>query len=380
MLAPVTFDYSIRLRYEAEPGAAFVMALLPARTHQQQLATERLSVRGAVAQTVFTDAATATRYLHLAARGGELDVELAAQVRLLQAEIGGPALRRDAYAEPLGAPESLRCLLPSRYCPSDRLAAIAEREFLSIETPLERAIAIERFVRRHLRVRPSLGPAPPVPAAPSGVAPNAVEVLDRAEGTPRDLAHLAIALCRASRLPARYVTAAPFGLAGATDVHPWVEVLVADAWLAFDPSRLVPRTALLRLGTGRDAADVPLAIAHGAASLTRLEWSVACPGTGREVLLERDRGAVAICTATLGSLGEATRWHQQARLAARRRAARDAAADPARPAPSRLAAAAARVASAAPRAGVQVPLFEPAAATGEPCVADEPAAPPFGPV
>ena len=380
MLAPVTFDHSIRLRYETEPGAAFVLALLPARTHQQQLAMERLRVRGAAAQTVFTDAATATRYLHVAARGGPLEIELDAQVRLLQTEIAGPGLHRDAHAAPLGAPESLRFLLPSRYCPSDRLAAVAEREFLSIETPFERAVAIDRFLRRHLRLRPVLGPVPGVTVDPPVDAPNAVEVLERAEGTPRDLAHLAIALCRASRLPARYVTTVPFGLADATDVHPWVEVLIADAWLAFDPSRLVPRTALLRLGTGRDAADVPLAIAHGAVSLARVEWAIACPCTPAGALLERDRGAASICTATLGSLGEATRWHQEARLAARRRGGLPDETGPPRPAPSRLAAAAARAASSAPRSGAQVLVFPTPAPRGAPRVADEPAASGIEPV
>jgi transglutaminase-like putative cysteine protease len=372
MLAPVTFDYAIRLSYEAAPGAAFVLCLLPARTHQQQLAMERLRVRGASAHSVFTDAATATRYLHVAARGGALEIELGAQVRLLQAEIGGPALHRDVHARPLGAPESLRFLLPSRYCPSDRLAGVAEREFLSIEPPFERAVAIDRFVRRHLRVRrdPGAVPGATVDAAPD--APGAAEVLERAEGSPRDLAHLAIALCRASRLPARYVTAVPFGLAGATDVHPWVEVLVGDTWLAVDPSRLVPRTALLRLGTGRDAADVPLAIAHGAVSLARAEWSIACPGTRDDILAARDRGAEAIVTATLGSLGEATRWHQEARLASRRRDGSDDV-EPSRPPPSRLAADAARAATTVPRAAAQVLVFPTPSVPGLPRSAGEPA-------
>ena len=372
MLAPVTFDCSVRLRYDTEPGAAFVLALLPARTHQQQLAMERLGVRGALARTVFTDAATATRYLHVAARGGVLEIDLDAQVRLLQAEVGGPVPYPEARAEPLGAPESLRFLLPSRYCPSDRLTAVAEREFLSIDAPLERAIAVDRFLARHLRVLPGAGPVPGVTVDPPDDAPSAIEVLERAAGTPRDLAHLAIALNRASRLPARYVTSVPFGLAGATDVHPWVEVLVADTWLAFDPSRRVPRTALLRLGTGRDAADVPLAIAHGVVSLAHVEWSIDCPGTRVEDLVARDRAAIAIRTATLGSLGEATRWHHEARHAARRRGIAGDEPEPTRPPPSRLAAAAARVAASAPRDGAQVPVFPTAAPGAVARVADQP--------
>ena len=347
MLAPVTLDTQIRLRCEAEPGAALVLALLPARTHHQQLASERLRVRGATAQSVFTEAATATRYLHVTARGGALDVELAATVRLLQAEVPDDRLHRDAPATPLSAPESLRFLLPSRWCPSDRLVALAAREFVQVAPPFERALAVDRWVRRHLRGLPPSAAVPP--AAPADGA-GTMEALERGAGTPRELAHLTIALCRAARLPARYVSTVPLGSSGEVDLHPWVEVLVGDTWLAVDPSRRVPRTALLRLGTGRDAADVPLAIAHGEISAARVELSLDVGRTSIDALRERDLAATAICAATLGSLAEATHWHQAARLAARRPAAEADAGDPPRPAPSRLAAAAARVATTTPRA------------------------------
>jgi hypothetical protein len=318
MLAPVTFDYSVRLVCEAEPGAAFVFSLLPARTHRQQLASETLRVQGAAVESVFTEAATATRYLHVAARGGPLVVALDAQVRLLQAELPEAGLVRDRSSKPLAAPESLRFLLPSRHCPSDRLRGLAEREFMSIQASYLRTVAIADWVGRRVRC---------VDAAPADTredesSPAAIEdVLTRGSGTPRDIAHLTIALCRAARLPARYVTTVPYGQPGARDLYPWVEVLVGDAWIALDPSRRVPRTALLRLGTGRDAADAPLVIGDGERLRCRTELSIACVGADPQQLQESDRVAGPICTATLGSLGEATRWHQEARLAARRQAA-----------------------------------------------------------
>lgn len=313
MLVPVTFDYAIRLHQRTEPGTALVFALLPARTHQQQLAMEGLRVRGATVQSVFTDAATATRYLHLTARGGALEVELDAQLRLLQAESGEHALRRETAPAPMAAPESLRFLLPSRFCPSDRLVSLCEREFMAIVQPYARAVAIEAWIRRHVRSEPLAS------ARDDGVPPSAAEVLERGAGTPRDLAHLLIGLCRASQLPARYVTTVPFGAGLPSDrLHPWVEILVDDVWLAFDPSRRVPRTALVRIGTGRDAADVPLMLAQAPVSTCRIELSLAPVGTDATALQARDRAAEAICAATLGSLGEATRWHQEARLAARR--------------------------------------------------------------
>jgi len=353
MLAPVTFDYTARIRQRTEPGAAFVFALLPARTHQQQLAMEGLRVRGATVQSVFTDAATATRYLHLTARGGALEVDLDAQLRLLQTESGEHLLHGETVPAPMAAPESLRFLLPSRFCPSDRLVPLCEREFLSIARPYARAVAVEAWIRRHVRDEP------PGLADEEGVPPSATDVLERGAGTPRDLAHLLIGLCRASRLPARYVTAVPFGAGLPADrLHPWVEVLVEDVWLAFEPSRRLPRTALVRIGTGRDAADVPLVLAHGPVSACRTELSLVPVGTDVPALQARDSDAEAVCAATLGSLGEATRWHQEARLAARRQ--QTPAPQPA-PCPSSR-----RPEAHAARRGAQVLVFPTAATVGSP--------------
>lgn len=347
MPAPVTFDTALRLCCEAEPGAALVLTLLPARTHHQQLVAERLQVRGASAHSVFTEAASATRRLHLTARGGPIEVELEASVRLLQAEVADTCLHRDATAAPLAEPESLRHLVPSRWCPSDRLSALAASEFMQVAPPFERATAIDRWVRRHVRVLAATGGGVP--------APDAIEALESGAGTPSALAHLMIALCRAARLPARYATTVPLGDAADGGLHPWVEVLVGDAWLAFDPSCRLPRTALLRWGTGRDAADVPMVLVHGEATPPRLTASVRADATP-PALRRRDRAAGAISAATLGSLAEATRWHQDARLAARRPGSGAGAAS-ARLAPSRVAAAAARAASSVPRAVARTSVF-----------------------
>jgi hypothetical protein len=332
VLAPVTFECSIRLHFDTEPGAAFVFALLPARTHQQQLAMEQLRVRGDLAHSVFIEAATATRYLHVAAAGGSLQVDLDAQLRLLQTGFAAGGVRRAPYAAPLARPESLRFLLPSRYCPSDRLAELCDREFMGVEEPALRLTAIDDWLRRHLRTTlPDIDVELPLGAGAAPAPPGAAEVLERRRGTPRDLAHLLIALCRASRLPARYVTSIPFDMPTSAELYPWVEVLIDDAWLACDPGRQVPRTALIRIGTGRDAADVPLVLGHGPAAAGRAELSMRCVGTDVATLRARDRATPAIVSATIGSLGAATRWHQEARLAARRESGADE--PPARRAP-----------------------------------------------
>jgi hypothetical protein len=150
MIVPVTLNYSIQLECDARPTNPFVFAMLPARAQQQQLALESLRVSGSSAQSVFTDATTATRYLHVTAAGGKLRVELDVQLRLLQTSLDVASLFRDPAVSPLAAPESLRFLLPSRFCPSDRLTGFCEQQFAGLSQPYARLRAIDDWMRRYL--------------------------------------------------------------------------------------------------------------------------------------------------------------------------------------------------------------------------------------
>ncbi len=64
-------------------------------------------------------------------------------------------------------------------------------------------------------------------------------------------------------MPARYVSVYAPGL-DPMDAHAVVEVAVDGQWRVFDPTRLAPRTSLVRIGTGRDAADVAVSSSLGA--------------------------------------------------------------------------------------------------------------------
>jgi transglutaminase-like putative cysteine protease len=75
-----------------------------------------------------------------------------------------------------------------------------------------------------------------------------------------------IALCRAINIPARFVTGIDYGAdpaLGPTDFHAYVEVYLGDRWYLFEPSGVSPPMGLVRLGTGRDAADVSFATMFG---------------------------------------------------------------------------------------------------------------------
>jgi transglutaminase-like putative cysteine protease len=91
-------------------------------------------------------------------------------------------------------------------------------------------------------------------------------------GVRRDFTHLAISLCRALNIPARYV----FGHLPELDAHPnaapmdfaaWMEVWPANRWWTFDPRNNTRRTGRVVIGTGRDAADVAMATTFGGPEL-----------------------------------------------------------------------------------------------------------------
>ena len=75
-----------------------------------------------------------------------------------------------------------------------------------------------------------------------------------------------ITLCRALNLPARFTTGIDYGAdpaLGPTDFHAYVEVFLDGRWYIFDPSGTAIPMGFVRIGTGRDAADMSFATIFG---------------------------------------------------------------------------------------------------------------------
>jgi transglutaminase-like putative cysteine protease len=73
---------------------------------------------------------------------------------------------------------------------------------------------------------------------------------------------LGIAFCRALNVPARYVTCYAYQLQP-PDFHACFEVLINGMWYLFDATRLAPLNGLVRIATGRDAADAAVCTIFG---------------------------------------------------------------------------------------------------------------------
>jgi transglutaminase-like putative cysteine protease len=150
----------------------------------------------------------------------------------------------------------LAYIYPSRYCQSDRLHKLAGAEFGSLQPGYWRVRAIQDWVHRRTKFVPGS----------SNATTSAVDTLIEQVGVCRDFAHLMIALCRAINIPARFATAIDYGsdpAFGPTDFHAYVEVFLSGRWYLFDPAGMALPMGLIRLGTGRDAADVSFATIFG---------------------------------------------------------------------------------------------------------------------
>jgi transglutaminase-like putative cysteine protease len=146
-------------------------------------------------------------------------------------------------------------LRPSRYVPSDHLIGFAVAEFGITSDPASRATAIAQWINQRISYVPGS----------SDVHDSAEDTLLTGMGTCRDFAHLGIALCRGTGIPARFAAVYAPGLSP-MEFHAVFETLHNGHWLVRDATRLVPRQALVRIATGRDAADVAYSAIHGGAA------------------------------------------------------------------------------------------------------------------
>ena len=143
-------------------------------------------------------------------------------------------------------------LRPSRYCESDSLTPTARSEFAGIKG-YDLLHAVTLWVWNKLRYVP--GSSLPTDGAE--------QTLLARRGVCRDYAHLVIALLRALDVPARMVAVYAPGLSP-MDFHAVAEAYVDGAWWVVDATRLAPRQSMVRISTGRDAADTAFLTNHWA--------------------------------------------------------------------------------------------------------------------
>ncbi len=165
----------------------------------------------------------------------------------------------DGTAAPLTADETELLVYgrPSRYAESDALAPTAGAEFAGIDDAAALLLAVSSWVGTELSYV----------SGSSLPTDGATRTLLARQGVCRDYSHLCVALLRARGIPARLVAVYAPGL-DPMDFHAVTEAWIDGAWRIVDATTLAPRDTLVRIATGRDAADtVFLNVLSGRADL-----------------------------------------------------------------------------------------------------------------
>ncbi len=143
-------------------------------------------------------------------------------------------------------------LYPSRYCQSDRLYRLANNLFGHIMNPFEKVATLTNWIHKNVQYLSGF----------SNAQTSAYDTVTAQTGVCRDFAHLGIALCRALTIPARYFTGYAYQLQP-PDFHACFEAYLGNEWILFDATKLVPLNGLIKIASGRDAADTAIANIFG---------------------------------------------------------------------------------------------------------------------
>ena len=288
----IRLDYQVNLQYEAQGHSDFVLNICPARTRSQRVINESFTVEGATPSYTFTDPITANRVNRLYTEGGQVTVRYGGTVELDHV-IVDPEMIEECPVRSLPS-DIVPYIFPSRFCPSDKMRGIAMAIFGNVAPGYSRVASICDWVTQHVHFNPGA----------SDATTCAMETFHSRAGVCRDYSHLMITVCRALNIPARYVTGVDYGADprfGPTDFHAYVEVFLGNRWYLFDASGMTPVMGLIRIGTGRDAADVSFATLFGNVQCLRPVVSIELVSRNATVLEPAGSMRKAVSTA-MGNL------------------------------------------------------------------------------
>nr|WP_036471952.1 transglutaminase family protein [Mycobacterium triplex] len=160
----------------------------------------------------------------------------------------------EADPEPVSDIDAIKYLRPSRYAEADKFFGFAATEFQQYGTSAALLEKVSSWVGTRLNYVP--GSSDPIDGA--------ADTLLAGAGVCRDYAHLVIALLRAVNVPARLAAVYAPGCQP-MDFHAVAEALIDGVWRVVDATCLAPRQSMVRIATGRDAADTAFLDNHGGA-------------------------------------------------------------------------------------------------------------------
>jgi transglutaminase-like putative cysteine protease len=251
------YQLGCELSYVISEPSTLIFNIGVVSNNYQTIVQEDLHVDSQLKIEEYVTPVNRNRYIRINAEPGNLQISYRATVELAH-DLAEPS--NIVEIQPAELPlDILYYLYPSRYCQSDRLLRLAEAEFGNLVPGYSRVTAICNWIYDQIVYL----------SGSSDSCTSACDTVLERVGVCRDFAHLGIAFCRALNIPARFVSGYAYGL-NPPDFHAWFEAYLGDRWYLFDPTRLVAQTGLIRVGTGRDAADVSFATIFGNVQMDRM--------------------------------------------------------------------------------------------------------------
>jgi transglutaminase-like putative cysteine protease len=247
----IKIGYNIALRVATPTALLFELRVHPSREHDLA-APENLQIEPFVPVSEYLDV-FGNRCGRISVNAGLVRFTNSAVIRDSGQlnDIAPHAPYSDVRELPL---DVLPYIQPSRYCDADsELLTLAWNQFGNVQGGWNKVQAICTFVYNHLqfdyqRARSNR---------------TALESFRERTGVCRDFTHLAITLCRALNIPARYATGYLGDIGVPIDPAPmdfsaWFEAYVGGRWYAFDPRHNTRRIGMIPMAFGKDAGDCAL--------------------------------------------------------------------------------------------------------------------------
>ncbi len=244
------FKLGCQLNYSIYQPTTLLFNIQVVNNYCQNILQEKLQLNPSLDRDEYLSSTEKNRFIRVNAPTGKIEISYQATVELFHYYVNSHNIPEVPPAElPV---ETLAYLYPSRYCQSDLLFGLAESEFGNLNPGYSRVRIICDWIYDKVKYL-------------SGSTDSQTSAFDTATeraGVCRDFAHLGIAFCRTLNIPARFVSAYAYNL-NPPDFHACFEAYLGNRWYLFDPTKLVPLTNIIRISTGRDAADVSFATLFG---------------------------------------------------------------------------------------------------------------------
>jgi transglutaminase-like putative cysteine protease len=251
-----SFDIDCELNYDVRAPSTFVFKIEAAFAPEQWIGDESLTTLPALPVGRYTDQ-LGNRTLRINVQPGPFSIRYRTTA-IVRRMPGTENLRETPVASmPL---DVFPYLTGSRYVESELIFQDAVNWIGTTDLGFRRVERICQWVRDNVKYEVGT-------SKPNGTAQD---VLAARTGVCRDYAHVAIGLCRALNIPARFVVGHVQWDDPPPDFHALFEAWLEGRWVLFDPTQMADALDVIRIGTGQDAADLPFASIFGSAEMTRM--------------------------------------------------------------------------------------------------------------